>query len=153
MSQPTLNQYHLALEMLAYKARISIVAKATGLTPAILRREYVRMHQRSPSCGSMKTTPQFFFKKFSRHKEATLFAFFYSLESEPNMCTKLINAYKRYTAYIKAVWHDEPLIDFSDAWFISGWHDSGDLRLVRCSNCHSVKLVNKDHNLCCVCHQ
>ncbi len=73
MSLNTINQYALAMELLSLESRISIVAKETGLSPKILRKAFVDMHQRSPSCGSMKTTPQFIFKNFSKLKHADNF--------------------------------------------------------------------------------
>lgn len=76
MSLNTLNRYALAMELLSLEARISIVAKETGLSPAILRKAFVEMHQRSPSSGPLKMSPLF----ISKHKEATLCAVFFDLK-------------------------------------------------------------------------
>ncbi len=148
-----LNRHALAIELLTLKARISIVAKETGLSPAILRKAFVVMHQRSPSCGSMKTSPQFISKSFSLLKESTLYVFYFRIESDPDFCRRSINAYRHYSAYIKTVSNTAPLLDFSDAWVISKWSDTGILKLVRCNHCRSAKLVNNDlqQNVCCVC--
>jgi flagellar transcriptional activator FlhC len=149
----TLNRHALAIELLSLKARISIVAKETGLSPAILRKAFVVMHQRSPSCGSMKTSPQFISKSFSLLKESTLYVFYFRIESDTDFCRRSINAYRQYSTYIKTVSNTEPLLDFSDAWVISKWSDTGILKLVRCNHCRSAKLVNNDlqQNVCCVC--
>lgn len=154
MSLNTINQYALAMELLSLESRISIVAKETGLSPKILRKAFVDMHQRSPSCGSMKTTPQFILKSFSRLKEATLYVFFFRIESNADFCRRSIIAYQRYSSYIKTASKSEPILDFSDAYMIGKWSDSGILKLVRCGHCRSAKLINNElqHNVCCVCH-
>jgi flagellar transcriptional activator FlhC len=155
MSLNTLNRYALAIELLSLEARISIVAKETGLSPAILRKAFIEMHQRSPSSGSLKTSPQFISKSFSRHKEATLYVFFFRIENTPDFCRRSINAYRRYSSYINTVSKSDPLLNFSDAWVISKWSDSGVIKLVRCGHCRSAKLINNElqHNVCCVCKQ
>ncbi|NOU22931.1 MAG: hypothetical protein HOO93_14325 [Methyloglobulus sp.] len=149
----TLNRHALAIELLSLKARISIVAKETGLSPAILRKAFVVMHQRSPSCGSLKTSPQFISKSFSLLKESTFYIFCFRIESDPDFCRRSINAYRHYSTYIKTVSNTAPLLDFSDAWVISKWSDTGILKLVRCNHCRSAKLVNNglEQNVCCVC--
>jgi len=153
MSLDTLNRYALAMELLSLEARISIVAKETGLSSAILRKAFVEMHQRSPSSGSIKTSPQFISKSFRLLKEATLYVFFFRIENAPDFCRRSINAYQRYSSYINTVSKSDPLLDFSDAWVISKWSDAGVLKLVRCSHCRSAKLINNEpeHNVCCVC--
>ncbi len=153
MTLNTLNQYALAIELLSLEARISIVAKESGLSPKILRKAFIDMHQRSPSSGSLKTTPQFIYKSFSRLKEATLYVFFFRVENNHDFCRRSINAYQRYCSYIKTVSKTEPLFDFSDAWQIAKWSESGILKLVRCGHCRSAKLItNKlQQNVCCVC--
>jgi len=153
MCLDTLNRYALAVELLSLKPRISIVAKETGLSPAILRKAFVEMHQRSPSSGPIRTSPQFMSKSFSKLKEATLCAVFFRLENRRHCARRVINGYRRYCSYIKSVSNAYPLLDFSDAWAISKWLDAGVLKLVRCSYCHSAKLINNEleHNVCCVC--
>ena len=153
MNLDTLNRYALAVELLSLKPRISIVAKETGLSPAILRKAFVEMHQRSPSSGPIRTSPQFMSKSFSKHKEATLCAVFFRLENRRHCARRVINGYRRYRSYIKSVSNTEPLLDFSDAWVISTWLEIGVVKLVRYNHCRSVKLINNEleHNLCCVC--
>ena len=153
MSLNKLNRQALAMELLSLETRISIVAKETGLSPAVLRKAFIEMHQRSPSSGSMKTSPQFIFKSLPMHKEATLYAFNFRIEKAPDFCRRSINAYRRYSSYINTASKSNPLLEFSDAWVISKWLDSGVLKLVRCSHCRSAKLINNElqHNVCCVC--
>lgn len=154
MSLNTLNRYALAMELLSLEARISIVVKETGLSPAILRKAFIEMHQRSPSSGSMKTSPQFISKSFSRLKEATLYVLFFRIDKNtPDFCRRSINAYRRYASYINTVSNSGPLLDFSDAWVVAKWSESGVLKLVRCGHCHSAKLINNElqHNVCGVC--
>ena len=43
MSLNTLNRYALAMELLSLEARISIVVKETGLSPAILRKAFIEI--------------------------------------------------------------------------------------------------------------
>ena len=153
MTLNIVNRYAIALDLLSLEARISIVAKETGLSPKVLRKAFTDMHQKSPSCGSLKTTPQFITKSFSRLKEATLYVFFFRIENSDDFCRRSINAYRRYCSYIQAVSKKEPIFDFSDAWMLAKWSDAGILKLVRCGHCRSTKLITNDlqHNVCCVC--
>jgi flagellar transcriptional activator FlhC len=155
MSLKTLSQYSVALEMLTLKARISIVAEAARLPPAILRKAFVEMHGISPPKGSQKVSPEFIFKSYQLQKEATLYLFFFHIETTTGLkfYRQSINAHKRYTSYISVVSKASPLLDFSDAWVMSKWAGSGELKLVRCRYCRSAKLItNKSqHHLCCVC--
>ena len=153
MSLNTLNRYALAVELLSLKPRISIVAKETDLSPAILRKAFVEMHQRSPSSGPMRASPLFMCKSFSKLKESTLCAFFFRLENPRHCARRAINGYRRYRSYIKSVSNSHPLFDFSDAWAISMWMEAGVLKLVRCSHCRSAKLISNEHlhNVCGVC--
>ena len=155
MSLDTLNRYALAMELLALEARVSIVSKETGLSSAILRRAFVEMHHRSPSKGSIKLSPKFINKSCQLLKEATLHVFFFHIEKAHNFSRRSIHAYRRYASYIRTASSSEPLLDFSAAWAISKWSISGQLKLVRCSHCRSVKLINikLQHNKCCVCKQ
>ena len=153
MSLNTLNRYALAVELLSLKPRISIVAKETGLSPAILRKAFVEMHQRSPSSGPMRASPLFMCKSFSKLKESTLCAVFFRLENPRHCARRVINGYRRYRSYINSVSNTDPLLDFSDAWVISTWLEIGVVKLVRCGHCRSAKLINNElqHNVCCVC--
>ena len=153
MSQYNLSRHALAMELLALKARISIVSKETGLSSAILRTAFAEMHHRPPSKGSIKLSPQFINKSSQLLKEATLYGFFYNIEYAPNFCRRSINAFRRYSSYIETVQTSKPLLHFSDAWAISKWVASGELKLGRCGHCRSVKLINikLQHNKCCVC--
>ncbi|MCX7101343.1 MAG: FlhC family transcriptional regulator [Methylobacter sp.] len=153
MSLDTLNRYALAMELLSLDARISIVAKETVLSPAILRKAFVEMHQRSPSSGSMRTSPLFMCKSFSKLKESTLCAVFFRLENHQHCARRVINGYRRYRSYINSVSNTDPLLDFSDAWVISTWLEIEVVKLVRCGHCRSAKLINNElqHNVCSVC--
>jgi flagellar transcriptional activator FlhC len=153
MSLNTLNRYALAMELLSLEARISIVAKETGLSPAILRKAFAEMHQRSPSSGPIRTSPLFMCKSFSKHKEATLCAVFFRLEKKRHCARRVIDGFRRYRSYIKSVSNVDPLLDFSDAWAISMWLEIDIVKLVRCSHCRSAKLINNEpqHNVCSVC--
>jgi len=153
MKLNTFNLYSLAMELLSLDARIKIVAKQTGFSHKILRKIFVEMHHRSPSQGSLKTSPEFIYKNFQLIKHATLYTFFFRIENATDFCRRVINAYQRYSSYIRTNLKSEPLLDFSDAWVISEWFDSGVLKLVRCSHCRSAKLItNKlQHHVCCVC--
>ena len=83
MSQYNLSRHALAMELLALKARISIVSKETGLSSAILRTAFAEMHHRPPSKGSIKLSPQFINKSSKLLKEATLYAFISKLSMPP----------------------------------------------------------------------
>jgi flagellar transcriptional activator FlhC len=155
MSMDTLNRYTLAMDLLALKARVSIVSKETGLSSTFLRKAFVEIHHRSPSKGSIKLSPEFINKSCNLLKEATLYIYFFHVEKSHKFSRRSINAYRRYSSYIRTVSNSEPLLDFSSAWAISKWTISGQLKLVRCSHCRSVKLINikLQHNRCCVCKQ
>ena len=71
MSLNTINQYALAIELISLGARTKIVAKETGLSPKIIRQAIEDMHGQSAPSGSLKTSPQFISKSFSRLKEGT----------------------------------------------------------------------------------
>lgn len=155
MSLSTLNNYSLAIELLSLKARISIVAKESGLSAAILRKAYVDMHQRSPASGPLRESPLFMCKNYSKHKEATLCAIFFRLEDPRHCIRRVINGFHRYNSYIEATSKNSPLLDFSELWVISTWMESGVLKLVRCSYCRSAKLTSREmkDNVCCVCRK
>ena len=153
MSLNRVNRYALAIELISLGARTKIVVKETGLSPKIIRQAFEDTHQRSSSSGSLKTSPQFIFKSYSLLKEATLYVFFFRIEIDHESCRRSINAYRRYSSYIQTVSKAEPMLDFSDAWVISRWSESGVLKLVRCGQCRSAKLIDNklQHNVCCVC--
>jgi hypothetical protein len=153
MKLNTFNRYSLAIELLSLDARISIVAEQTGLSPEILRKLFLEMHHRSSSRGSLRTSPGFIFKSFRLLKEATLYAFFFRSENSTDFCRRAINAYRRYATYIGTVSKTHPRLDFSDAWVISEWLDTGVIKLVRCSHCRSANLITNElqHHVCCVC--
>jgi hypothetical protein len=104
MSLNMLNRYALAMELLSLEARISIVAKETGLSSAILRKAFVEMHQRSPSSGPIKTSPLFMCKSFSKLKEATLCAVFFRLENPRHCARRVISGYRRYPVRISILY-------------------------------------------------
>ena len=153
MSLDAINQYALAMELLSLEARISIIVIETGLSAGILRKAFVDMYNRSPSSGSLKTSPHFIYKSYSRTKEATLYAFFFRIESADPFCRRSINSYRRYSAYIQAVSQSKPMLEYSEAWLISKWLESGTLKLVRCKHCRSAKLIinEQQYYACCVC--
>ncbi len=153
MSLKTLNKYALAMELLSLDARISIIALETGLSSAILRKAYVEMHHRSPSSGSLKTSPHFIYKNYMRTKEATLYAFYFRIENIDDCCSRSINSYRRYSSYIQSVSGSKPVLEFSEAWVISKWLTSGTLKLVRCKYCRSAKLLinEQQYYVCSVC--
>ena len=153
MSLETINQYALAMELLSLEARISIIVIETGLSVGILRKAFVDMYNRSPSSGPLKTSPLFIYKSYSRTKEATLYAFFFRIESVDLLCRRSINSYRRYTAYIESVSGSKPMLEFSEAWVISQWLVSGTLKLVRCGHCRSAKLIvnEQQYYVCSVC--
>ena len=153
MSLNTINQYALAIELISLGARTKIVAKETGLSPKIIRQAIEDMYGQSAPSGSLKTSPQFITKSFSRLKEGTLYVFFFRIEKNHDFCRRSINAYRRYSSYIQTVSKNDPIFDFSDAYMIAKWSDSGLLKLVRCGHCRSAKLINNElqQNVCCVC--
>ncbi len=153
MSLDTINQYALAMELLSLEARISIIVIETGLSVGILRKAFVDMHNRSPSSGPLKKSPHFIYKSYSRTKEATLYAFYFRIESIDRFCRRSINSYRRYTEFIESVSGSKPMLEFSEAWVISQWLVSGKLKLVRCGHCRSAKLVvnEQQYYVCSVC--
>jgi len=155
MSLNTLNKYALAIELLALNARISIVAKESGLSAAILRKAYVDMHHHSPASGPIRASPLFIWRSYQKYKEATLCAVFCRLENQQHGIRRVINGYRRYLSYIEATSKTTPLLDFSEAWRISTWMEAGVVKLVRCGYCRSARLTSSEtkHTVCGVCRK
>lgn len=155
MSLNILNNYSLALELLAVNARISIIAKESGLSSAVLRKAYFDMYQRSPASGPMRASPLFICKSYQKYKEATLSAVFCRLEDRKHRIRRVINAYQRYQTYIETTSKKPPLLNFSELWAISTWMESGIVKLVRCEHCRSARLIGNDirHSVCGVCRK
>jgi flagellar transcriptional activator FlhC len=142
MNLDMINRYDLAVELLALDARINIVTEQTGFSAKIHFKLAFKMHHRSPSKGSLKISQNFFTRVFKLHKEATLYAFFFRTVSGNDLSGRSINAYRRYSSYIKTLANADLLLDFSDVFMISEWLESGYLKLVSCSHCRSAKLIN-----------
>ena len=152
MTPNILERHSLAIEMLSLGARIKIISEATGLSLKALRKSFVEMHGRSPSCGSQKYNPNFIFKSAAKQQEATVFVFFFRITTEKDFSRRTIASYRRYTTYIKTAVGSKPCFDFTDAWQIAKWSECGLLKLVRCGHCRSAKLITEqDSRQCCVC--
>ncbi|MFM8341654.1 MAG: FlhC family transcriptional regulator [Methylomonas sp.] len=89
MTLSTIKNYALAIELLSLGARTNIISEATGISPKLLSKAYVEMHQKSPPSGSLKFNPNFVYKSFSRTKEATMFVFFYRIETNQDFSIAL----------------------------------------------------------------
>lgn len=154
MSINTLLQFSVAFELISLKLRISVVSEITTLPHAFLRKAYVDMHGKSPPRGSIKVSPEFIYKSYNLQKEATLFIIFLFVEISKNISPhkKSIRAYNSYIEYIK-FFSKKPAIDFSDAWVLTKWFNTGEIKLVRCLYCRSAKLQTKkkQYHCCCVC--
>lgn len=153
MSLNTVDRYALAIELLSLGARINIISEETGLSAKILRKAYFDMHGKSSSSGSLKFNPNFIYKSFSKTKEATLFVFFFRIENHDEFSRRCINSYRRYETYILTVSKSKPIFDISDSWMLAKWSMCGILKLVRCGQCRSAKLINSEQqqNVCCIC--
>lgn len=153
MTLSTIKNYALAIELITLGARINIIAEETGLSPKILRKAYIEMHQKSPSRGSNKITTNFIYKSLFKSKQATMFVFFFRIETNQEFPRRCINAYKKYEAYIFTVLKSQPAFDISDCWMLAKWSTCGIIKLIRCGNCRSAKLINNhdQQNICCIC--
>lgn len=155
MSLDILERHALAIELLSLGARIKIITEETGISPKVLRKAYFDMHQKSPPSGALKFSPNFIYKSLAKTKEATLFIFFYRIEKHEDFSRRCIDAYKHYEAHITTI-KNKPILDISDSWMLAKWASIGILKLVRCEQCRSAKLIvinnnDQQNNVCCVC--
>jgi len=155
MIASTLDRYVLAKELLELKARISIIENETALSATFLRKAFYDMHQKSPPSGPLVNSPSFLLRNFVRLKEATLFVFFYRVQKTTDLgLRRSIMAYQRYASYIETLTKAQPMIDYSSAYMIVKWVESGEVKLVRCGHCRSAMLLVPTKgraSVCCVC--
>ncbi|MDO8941069.1 MAG: FlhC family transcriptional regulator [Methylicorpusculum sp.] len=152
MSVDALNVYNLALEMIKLDARISIISRETGLSTRLLRKSYREIHNKSPSSGLLRNTPDFIYKTKTKEKQATVFCILYKLDETASF-QRLINVYKRYIDFLTLSEQDKPtLLTFSEAWALSRFLDQAQVKLIECPVCSSARLItDQSFHVCPIC--
>lgn len=79
MALSTIKNYTLAIELINFDARTSIISEATGIYPKLLSKAYFDTHNKTPSSKSLKFNPKFVYKSIFENKRSE-FGYFIALK-------------------------------------------------------------------------
>ncbi len=151
-TEPSHNNWSIALELSGFNARTELISTITGLPANKLK---IILFNKNTARGPLPYSPKTLFKKIPKTLEATFFLFFFRTEkawSNDDSVKVCINAYRKYSSHSEKLTNNVSQISFTEAWMIAKWSDSGSIRLEQCSHCHSARIMLESEDFpCAVC--
>lgn len=129
-------EIHLAIDLIKLGARLQFLEAETSLSRDRLIKLYKEIKGASPPKGLLPFSTDWFMTWLS-NIHSSMFYNIYRFMVTQGGCTRLPAIIKSYRLYIEQVQQQggEPVLDFTRAWTLVRFFDSGMLQLSTCTRC------------------